>query len=87
MVWVGPSSQRPGITPCQKCSHRLEKSAGYAADNGFDYFTTTLSISPYKNAEKLNSVGDELGRQYNVKYLFSDFKKKQKPLDESESGE
>ena len=43
---------------------------------GFDYFTTTLSISPLKNAEKLNEIGGELAEQYEVPYLFSDFKKK-----------
>ncbi|MGN0587449.1 MAG: epoxyqueuosine reductase QueH, partial [Oscillospiraceae bacterium] len=43
---------------------------------GYDYFTTTLSISPYKNADKLNEIGEELAEKYNIKYLTSDFKKK-----------
>ena len=43
---------------------------------GFDYFTTTLSISPLKKAEKINEIGEELGTIYNVKHLPSDFKKK-----------
>ena len=43
---------------------------------GFDYFTTTLSISPHKNAQVLNQIGLELEESYNVKYLCSDFKKK-----------
>ena len=51
----------------------LEK---YAKDNGYDYFTTTLSISPLKNAQKLNEIGKEISEKYNIDYLFSDFKKK-----------
>ena len=62
---------------CFKCYRlRLEYSAVYAVENGYDYFTTTLSISPHKNAEVLNSIGGELSEKYGVKYLFSDFKKK-----------
>lgn len=62
---------------CFKCYRlRLAETAEYAKINGFDYFTTTLSISPYKNAEKLNSIGNELAETVGVKYLFSDFKKK-----------
>lgn len=62
---------------CFKCYElRLRESAEFAKNNGFDYFTTTLSISPYKNAEKLNSIGKALSEEYGVKYLFSDFKKK-----------
>ena len=45
-------------------------------ENGYDYFTTTLSISPHKNAEVLNCIGGELSEKYGVQYLFSDFKKK-----------
>lgn len=55
---------------------RLEKTAEKAVRCGADYFTTTLSISPMKNARQLNLIGGELGRIYGVKYLFSDFKKK-----------
>lgn len=55
---------------------RLRKTAQAAADGGFDFFTTTLSVSPYKNAEKLNSMGTALGEEYGVRYLTSDFKKK-----------
>lgn len=62
---------------CFKCYRlRLEETAMYAKEHGFDYFTTTLSISPYKNAQKLNSIGESLSREYGVSYLFSDFKKK-----------
>jgi predicted adenine nucleotide alpha hydrolase (AANH) superfamily ATPase len=62
---------------CFRCYRlRLEETARYAAANGFDYFTTTLSISPYKNAAKLNTIGAELAEASGVAYLFSDFKKK-----------
>ena len=55
---------------------RLENSFIYAKENNFDYVTTTLTVSPYKNAEKLNTIGEELSLKYKVKYLVSDFKKK-----------
>ncbi len=55
---------------------RLEKTAQYAARHGFDYFCSTLSISPMKNARKLNEIGGELSEIYHVRLLPSDFKKK-----------
>lgn len=62
---------------------RMRRSAQYAAENGFDYFTTTLSISPYKNADWINEIGmkleNELRKSFGDKvpqFLFSDFKKK-----------
>lgn len=55
---------------------RLEKTAQLAKENHFDYFGTTLTVSPYKNASLLNAIGKELEKKYNVKYLYSDFKKK-----------
>lgn len=62
---------------CFKCYRlRLEEAARKAKEGGFDYFTTTLSISPHKNADKLNEIGEELEKQYGVKYLYADFKKK-----------
>ena len=62
---------------CYNCYKlRLENSAKYAKENEFDYFTTTLSISPYKDAEWINEIGKELEKKYKVKYLFSDFKKR-----------
>ena len=61
---------------CKKCYRlRLEKAVSYAKENNFDYVTTTLSVSPYKNAQWLNEIGIELGEKYAVKYLCSDFKK------------
>lgn len=55
---------------------RLEEAAREAKKGGFDYFTTTLSISPLKDARKLNEIGEALGEVYGVAYLPSDFKKK-----------
>ncbi len=55
---------------------RMEEAARLAAEGGFDYFTTTLSISPLKNAAKINEIGEELATIYNVAHLPSDFKKK-----------
>ena len=48
-----------------------------AKEMGFDYFTTTLSISPHKNAQKLNEIGEALERELGIKYLYADFKKKE----------
>lgn len=68
---------KEGGERCFACYRlRLEESAIAARDMGADYFTTTLSISPMKNAQKLNEIGGELGEKYGVKYLFSDFKKR-----------
>ena len=62
---------------CFKCYRlRMEEAAKAALEKGFDYFTTTLSISPHKNAEKINEIGQELEQKYGVKYLYADFKKK-----------
>lgn len=55
---------------------RLEKTAKTAKENGFDFFATTLTLSPYKNAEWLNELGEKYGKEYGVEYLYSDFKKK-----------
>lgn len=55
---------------------RLERAAKYAKEYNFDYFCTTLSISPLKNAQKINEIGEELSEIYSTKFLPSDFKKK-----------
>lgn len=55
---------------------RLEESAKEAVKGNYDYFTTTLTISPLKNAEKLNEIGQEIAEKYGIKWLPSDFKKK-----------
>lgn len=62
---------------CFSCYRlRLEETAKLAAEHGFDFFTTTLSVSPYKNAAKLNEIGEDLAEKYGVRHLPSDFKKK-----------
>ena len=62
---------------CGKCYRlRLEQAARYAADHGFDWYCTTLSISPMKDPVRLNELGTELGRQYGVPFLPSEFRKK-----------
>ncbi len=62
---------------CFKCYRlRLEEAAKYAKSNNYDFFTTTLSISPHKNADKLNEIGEELSSIYEINYLYADFKKK-----------
>ncbi|MDE6747157.1 MAG: epoxyqueuosine reductase QueH, partial [Oscillospiraceae bacterium] len=68
---------REGGERCFACYRlRLEETARLAAEGGYDYFTTTLSVSPYKNAAKLNEIGEELAEKYGVQHLPSDFKKK-----------
>ena len=73
----GLSNEPEGGKRCEKCFRlRLSKTASRARDDGFDFFTTTLSISPMKDAKLLNSIGDELSKKYDVPYLFSEFKKR-----------
>lgn len=62
---------------CRECfSMRLEYAAKYAAKGNFDFFTTTLTISPLKNADVLNEIGQRMGEQYGAEFLPSDFKKR-----------
>ncbi|MDL2239685.1 epoxyqueuosine reductase QueH [Bacteroidales bacterium OttesenSCG-928-L14] len=63
---------------CTKCYElRLNEAAMFAKKMNFDYFTTTLSVSPMKNSSKLNEIGEALAKKYELNYLFSDFKKKE----------
>ena len=62
---------------CLACfAMRLDRTARTAKEYGFEYFTTTLSVSPHKNADNVNRIGAEAGAKAGVKYLFADFKKK-----------
>lgn len=63
---------------CEICFRlRLEETAKYGADHGFDYFTTSLSISPHKNSQLLNKIAGQVEEAYPIKYLYSDFKKRE----------
>ena len=66
-----------GGNRCHACyTLRLRESGRIAAEGGFDYFTTTLSVSPHKDPVRLNEIGEKCGEKYGVKHLPADFKKK-----------
>lgn len=72
----GKEQLKEGGERCFACYElRLRETAGYAKEHDFDFFTTTLSISPLKNAEKLNEIGKKLEEEYGIMYLYSDLKK------------
>lgn len=74
----GLENEPEGGLRCVKCFYlRLEETAKTAKKLNFDYFCTTLSISPLKNAELLNKIGKNLSEKYDIKYLPSDFKKRE----------
>ena len=73
----GLEQEPEGGERCFRCYRlRLQEAARLAEEGGYDYFATTLTISPMKNAEKLNEIGEELSQIYHVEHLPSDFKKK-----------
>ena len=73
---VGYEKEPENGARCHNCYRlRLEKTAKLAKENNFDYFATTLTVSPYKNAKVINEIGLNLQNKYNIKYLLSDFKK------------
>lgn len=72
----GLENEPEGGARCFACYElRLREAAKIAAADGYEYFTTTLTISPLKNAAKLNEIGERVGAEYGVKHLPSDFKK------------
>ena len=74
----GYESVPEGGERCFRCYRmRLEKTAELAKQNGFDYFCTTLSISPLKNSQKINEIGFDVAEKYGGKWLPSDFKKRE----------
>ncbi len=74
----GHEQDPEGGDRCKICFEmRLREAARLAAKGGYDWFTTTLTISPLKNAELLNAIGREMGEEYKVSFLPSDFKKKE----------
>jgi predicted adenine nucleotide alpha hydrolase (AANH) superfamily ATPase len=67
---------KEGGNRCFKCyALRLNKTANFAKRKKYDYFATTLTVSPYKNAKWINEISSNLSKKYGVKYLYSDFKK------------
>ena len=72
----GKENEKEGGVRCEICiADRLNKSFQYAKENNFDVVTTTLSISPHKNCEFINKLGDNLEEKFKIKYLHADFKK------------
>ncbi|MBP5772992.1 MAG: epoxyqueuosine reductase QueH [Eubacterium sp.] len=72
----GMEDAKEGGARCFKCYElRLRKTAEYAKEHDFEYITTTLTISPHKNSEKINEIGLRVAEEYGLKYLLSDFKK------------
>lgn len=76
-VTTGLEQEKEGGARCEKCFYlRLKKTAEYAKENGFDYFSTTLTISPLKNAELINVIGKKIEEIVGIEFLPSDFKKR-----------
>ncbi|MDE5654298.1 MAG: epoxyqueuosine reductase QueH [Clostridia bacterium] len=74
---IGYENCPEGGDRCSICyALRLKSACNYAEENGFDYYCSTLSISPHKNVKKLNSIGQALAKDKTVKFLPNDFKKK-----------
>jgi len=74
----GLEKESEGGIRCHKCYKlRLEKTAKIAKKNNFDYFCSTLTVSPHKNSKILNEIGLSLEKEHNIKWLCSDFKKKE----------
>jgi predicted adenine nucleotide alpha hydrolase (AANH) superfamily ATPase len=68
--------EKEGGDRCSICfKHRLDKTAEIAKTKGFDLFTTTLTVSPYKNSKRINLIGKDLQEKFSVDFLESDFKK------------
>ena len=65
-----------GGARCHKCFYlRMYKTAQVAASNGFSYFGTTLTVSPHKNSEIINKIGEHIMKELNINFIFGDFKK------------
>lgn len=72
----GMENESEGGRRCNVCiAMRMDKAFEYAKSHNFDIVTTTLSISPHKNAEFINLTGENLEKKYKIKYLHADFKK------------
>ena len=77
LIAKGLENEKERGSRCYKCYKlRLEETAKLAEELGYKYFCTTLTLSPHKNANWLNEIGEELEKNYNTTFLYSDFKKK-----------
>ena len=73
---LGKEKEKEGGARCKECFYlRLKATAQKAQEKGFDYFATTLTVSPLKNACLINEIGIQLEKDFSVKYLVTDFKK------------
>jgi len=73
----GLESEPEGGKRCEVCFRfRLDKTAAFASQNGFDVFASTLTISPHKNADAINKIGEDVSRKYEIEFLVRDFKKR-----------
>lgn len=74
---AGLEHEKEGGARCAKCFYlRLKRTAETAKELGFDFFTTTLTVSPHKNASVINAIGEQIAREVGIPFLPSDFKKK-----------
>ncbi len=74
----GYEKEPEGGKRCDLCFRlRLESTAKKASNEKFDFFGTTLTVSPHKNAQLLNQIGEELAEKYKIRWLYSDFKKRE----------
>ena len=65
-----------GGARCNKCFYlRMKKTAIVAKENNFEYFGTTLTVSPHKNSTMINEIGEKISKEENIKYIYGDFKK------------
>ncbi|MBQ2872642.1 MAG: epoxyqueuosine reductase QueH [Bacilli bacterium] len=75
-VVTGFEEAPEGGSRCHICFNlRLEKTAILAKENNYEYFSSTLTVSPHKNSKVINEIGFNLSKKYNIKWLYSDFKK------------
>ena len=72
----GLENEKEGGARCHKCYYlRMSKTAQIAKDNNYDYFATTLTVSPYKDSQVINHIGEVISEEKDINYLYSDFKK------------
>lgn len=71
------TNDKEGGNRCRLCFYlRLKYTALKALENNFDYFATTLTVSPHKNSDIINEIGENISKELNIKYLYADFKKR-----------